>query len=102
MLCTFEGKLLDGFGVCPNEEERELCEGLVSALSGAVYDRFMELQVSSFKTGSFHMRGALLLLPWVLVHNWSSLLSSLVSRNKQVHSEEHLALPVYVDKRGPH
>lgn len=85
----------------PKVEERELSEGLVSVLLGAVYDRVMELQVSSFKIYSFHMRGALLLFPQVLVHNQSLSLSPPVSRKWQDHPEEHLALPGHIDKRGP-
>lgn len=58
----------------PNVEERELSESVVSA---AVYNRVMELQVSSFKIDNFHMRGTLLLLPWILVHSQCTLLLSL-------------------------
>lgn len=65
----------------PNVEERELSEGAVSALLGAVYNKVMELQVSSFKIDNFHMRGTLLLLPWILVHNQSSPPSPTMSRN---------------------
>lgn len=65
----------------PNVEERELSEGVVSALLGAVYKRVMEMQVSSFKRDNFHTRGTLLLLPWILVHNQSSSPFPSVSRN---------------------
>lgn len=46
MLCTFEWKLPDGFGV---SKERELSEGLVLALLGAVLDRVVELQEAVLK-----------------------------------------------------